>query len=73
MTPKNAEQKQSIFLEDINKDGKEDTFTLHIDINKDGITEVLEMYIPKGFEDAAMAEIHFIIKKFPHWCHIASL
>lgn len=30
------------------------------DINKDGITEVGGMYIPKGFEDAAMAEIPFI-------------
>lgn len=30
------------------------------DINKDGITEVSGMYIPKGFEDAAMAEIPFI-------------
>ena len=30
------------------------------DINNDGITEVGGMYIPKGFEDAAMAEIPFI-------------
>lgn len=30
------------------------------DINKDGVIEVGGMYIPKGFEDAAMAEIPFI-------------
>lgn len=30
------------------------------DINNDGITEFGGMYIPKGFEDAAMAEIPFI-------------
>lgn len=30
------------------------------DINNDGIVEVGGMYIPKGFEDAAMAEIPFI-------------
>lgn len=30
------------------------------DINNDGVTEVGGMYIPKGFEDAAMAEIPFI-------------
>ena len=30
------------------------------DINKDSITEASGMYIPKGFEDAAMAEIPFI-------------
>lgn len=30
------------------------------DINDDGITEASGMYIPKGFEDAAMAEIPFI-------------
>ncbi len=30
------------------------------DINKDGVIEVGGMYIPKGYEDAAMAEIPFI-------------
>lgn len=30
------------------------------DINNDGIIEVAGMYIPKGFEEAAMAEIPFI-------------
>jgi hypothetical protein len=49
------------------KVGKEDDGTLFKayplysrDINKDGIIEVGGMYIPKGFEDAAMAEIPFI-------------
>lgn len=49
------------------KVGKEDDGTLFKayplysrDINKDGVTEVGGMYIPKGFEDAAMAEIPFI-------------
>lgn len=49
------------------KVGKEDDGTLFKayplyskDINNDGIIEVGGMYIPKGFEDAAMTEIPFI-------------
>lgn len=34
MTPKKAEQKQSIFIEDINQDGKEEAFTLYRDIKE---------------------------------------
>lgn len=48
VTPKNSEQKQSVFMEDINQDGKEEAFTLYRDMKENRQVHLLMLQENNG-------------------------